>query len=195
MAYVPDIALNSFSLMAAHKQGVRFRTEEEGLCISLLDGRLRVKGDGSSYPGFACRIEPDDGYVPFPPLTPNPPEDCEESGCDFPLFFPVLAAGNNAYAESDVDIKVSHCLHAHSNEVLARETPKPPGAKLTGKLRPCTGCYMAKGYRKPIPNGTHSRATEKLGRIFVDSSGSKRTPSLLGRRYVMLVKDDYSCHA
>ena len=54
---------------------------------------------------------------------------------------------------------------------------------------------MAKGYRKPIPNTTKSRATEKLGRVFVDLSGLKRTPSLTGARYVMLVKDDYSRHA
>ena len=54
---------------------------------------------------------------------------------------------------------------------------------------------MAKGYRKPIPNSTKLRATEKLGRVFVDLSGPERTPSLSGARYVMLVKDDYSRHA
>ena len=55
---------------------------------------------------------------------------------------------------------------------------------------------MAKGYRKPILNScTHSRATQKLGIVFVDLSGPKRTPSLLGKRFVMLVKYDYSRHA
>ena len=53
---------------------------------------------------------------------------------------------------------------------------------------------MAKGYRKPIPNSTKIRATEKLGRVFVDLSGLKRTPSLSGARYVMLVKNGYSRH-
>ena len=53
---------------------------------------------------------------------------------------------------------------------------------------------MVKGYRKPIPNSTKFRATEKLGRVFVDLSGPKRTLSLSGARCVMLVKDDYSCH-
>ena len=51
---------------------------------------------------------------------------------------------------------------------------------------------MAKGYRKPIPNTTYPRATEKLGRGFVDLSGPKRTPSLTGARYVMFGKDEYS---
>ena len=49
--------------------------------------------------------------------------------------------------------------------------------------------------RKPIPSSTKSRAPEKLGRVFVYLSGPKRTPSLLGKRYVMLVKDDFSRYA
>ena len=97
VAHVPVIAINLFSLMAAHTQWVRFTTEEEGLCISLFDGRLRFEGIGSNYSGSTCRIKPNDGYAPFPLLTPNLPDDCAESGCDFPLAFPVLAPGRNAY--------------------------------------------------------------------------------------------------
>ena len=40
VAYVLDITFNLFSPTAAHKQGVRFTTEVEGLCISTFDGRL-----------------------------------------------------------------------------------------------------------------------------------------------------------
>ena len=39
VAYVPDIAFNLLSLMAAHTQRDRFKTGKEGLCISLFDGR------------------------------------------------------------------------------------------------------------------------------------------------------------
>ena len=42
---MPDLAFNLFSLMAAHKLGVGFMIEEEGLCISLFNGRLRFEGD------------------------------------------------------------------------------------------------------------------------------------------------------
>ena len=38
VAYVPELVF-MFSLMAAHKQGVGFMTEEEDLCISPFDGR------------------------------------------------------------------------------------------------------------------------------------------------------------
>ena len=51
---------------------------------------------------------------------------------------------------------------------------------------------MAKEFRKPIPSSTKSRASERLERVFVDLSGPMRTPSLSGKRYIMLVKDDIS---
>ena len=192
---VPEIAFDLFSLIAAHKQGVLLTTEEKDLCISLFNGRLRFEGDGSSYSGFAYKIEPDDGYVPFPLGTLNPPETCVEYGCNFPLAFPVLAPGSIASIETRVDVNVFHCVQGHSSELLLRETAKSLGLQLGGTLKPCTGCSMAKGYRKPNPNTTKSRATEKLGRGFVDLSGPKRTPSLTGARCVKLVKDDYSRHA
>ena len=73
-----------------------------------------------------------------------------------------------------------------------RETAKLLGVELLGKLRPCTGCSMAKVYRKPTANGTKSRATENIGRVFVDLSGPKSTHSLLGKKYVKIVKDDFT---
>ena len=51
---------------------------------------------------------------------------------------------------------------------------------------------MAKGYRKSIANSTKSRAPEKLERVFVDRSGPRSTHSLLGKKYVMIVKDAFT---
>ncbi|CAN0405461.1 unnamed protein product [Laminaria digitata] len=60
--------------------------------------------------------------------------------------------------ETAVDINGFHCVYGHFNESLLRETAKSLDVKLLGKLRPCTGCSMAKGYRKPIPRSTKTRA-------------------------------------
>ena len=90
-----------------------------------------------------------------------------------------------------MDINVFHCVHGHSNELLLRERAKSLGVELLGTLRLCTGCSMAKGYRKLILSSTKSRASEKLARTLVNLSGPKRTPSLLGKRCIMLVKDDF----
>ena len=84
VGYGPDLTFKFFSLMATHKHGVAFMTEEEGLCISLFDGRLRFEGDGSSYFNFVYRIELDNGYVSFPRLTPDPTENRAETNCDCP---------------------------------------------------------------------------------------------------------------
>ena len=108
-------------------------------------------------------------------------------------MFPVLAPGN-VYAETDVYINYFHCVHGHSNELLLIGTSKSLGVELVGKPRP-SGYSMAKGCSKSIPNSTKSRATERLGRVFVDLSGPERTPFLLGMWYVMPVKDNYSRHA
>ena len=104
----------------------------KGCAFLFFDGRLRFEGDGSSHSGFPCRIEPDDGYVPLPLFTPNPPEYCAESGRDFPLALPVLAPGSNAYTESDVNISFFNCVNGQSNEqlLLLRETANSLGVKM-----------------------------------------------------------------
>ena len=77
--------------MATHEEGVRIATEEKGLCVNLFNGMLRFEVDGSSYFGFAYRIEPDDGYVPFPLLNLHPPPRLVwNSVAIFPLCFPCL---------------------------------------------------------------------------------------------------------
>ena len=177
VGYVSDLAFHLFSLMDAYNHVVGFMTEEEGLCISLFNERLRFEGDGFSYFNFACIVEPDNGYVPFPLLTPDSAENRAKIDCDSPQALPVLALGSAASVETAVDTNVFHSMHGHSNELLLRETSKSLGVELLGTLRPCTGCSMAKGYRKPIPSSTinRSRASDKLGRVFVDLSGAKRT--------------------
>ena len=112
-----------------------------------------------------------------------------------PLACPVTAPGSANLHDTTVDINVFHCVHGHANEFLLRETAKSLGVELLGRLRPCTGCSMAKGYRKPIANSTKSRATNKLGRVFVDLSGPKNIPSLLGKKYVMIATDDFTRYA
>ena len=193
----PGLAFNLVSLMAAHNNGVGCMTEEETLCVSLslFDGRLRFEGDGSSYFTFACRIEPGNGYVPFPVLTPDSTENRAEIDCGTPPALPVLAPGSAASAATAVHINVFHCMHGNSNELLLRETAKSLGVELLRTPRPWTGCSIAEGYGKPIPSTTKSRASDKLEWVFVDLSGPKRTSSLLGKRYIMLVKNYLSRYA
>ena len=120
------------------------------------------------------------------------PENLVQPSPPVPLAFSVIAPGSADAREAAVDIKVIHWIRGHANEVLLRETAKSLGVELLGRLRTCTGCSMAKGYRKLIANSTKSRVTEKLGRVFDDLSGPKSTHSLLGKKHVMIVKDDFT---
>ena len=112
-----------------------------------------------------------------------------------PLASPVIAPGSANLYDTTVDINVFHCVHGHANEILLRETAKSVGVELLGRLRPCTGCSMAKGYRETIANSTKSRATKKLDFFFVDLSGPKSISSSLGKKYVMIVKDSCTRYA
>ena len=51
---------------------------------------------------------------------------------------------------------------------------------------------MAKGLRRGIKQPTHTRADKKLGRVFVDLSGPKVVESDGGKRYTLIVRDDFS---
>ena len=103
-----------------------------------------------------------------------------------PRACPVIAPGRANLHDTTADINVFHCVHGHANEFLLRETAKSLGVELLGRLRPCTGCSMAKGYRKPIANSTKSRATKKLDKFLVDLSGRKSIFFVAGKNYVMI---------
>ena len=95
-------------------------TEEEGLCSSLFDGRLRLEGDTSSYFDFAYIIEPGNGYVPFSLLIPDFTKSRAEIDRGSPQALPVLAPGSAAFAETVADTNVLLCVHGHSTNLLLR---------------------------------------------------------------------------
>ena len=51
---------------------------------------------------------------------------------------------------------------------------------------------MAKGLRKPIARSTDTRADKKLERVFVDLSGKMAVPTIGGKRYTRIVRDDHT---
>ena len=82
--YVPELAFNLVSLVVTHKRTVGLMTEE-GLCVSLFDGRLRVEGGGSTCSNFVYRIAPDKDYVTFTLLAPDSTENRVETVLRFSL--------------------------------------------------------------------------------------------------------------
>ena len=78
------------------------------------------------------------------------------------------------------------------HENLLRKTAKQIGVKLQGQLVPCQGCSEAKGIRKPGKRFTYTRAAKPAERCIVDLSGPKSVQSLGGKKYMMIVRDDFS---
>lgn len=111
-----------------------------------------------------------------------------------PIAFPVLAPGRSKYRLITKNINEMHSIYCHASSTLLKETAESVGIKLEGEMTPCTGCSMVKGFRKLIGGTTNTRAWKKLGTGFVDLSGPKE-PSMIGKRYVKVVNDDFSRYA
>ena len=161
------------------------------MSVTLADGRLRVRSDGSGYSTFVKRIDPHDYYIPFPMSVPEPIENPVQPAHSVPLVFSVDALGSADSREAVVGINVFHCVHGHANELMLRKKVKSLGVELLGDFRPCTGCSVAKGYRKPIAKSTKSRATQKLGEVLSISVGL-RASIRQGKRYVIIMKNDFT---
>ena len=87
----------------------------------LSDGRLRFWSDGSEYSNFGRRIDPDDDYIPFPMLVPEPIKNPVQPAHSVPLVFPGIAPGSADSREAAVDINVFHCVHCHATEFRLRD--------------------------------------------------------------------------
>ena len=94
--------------------------------------------------------------------------------------------------DTEVDINEFHCYFGHGHKELLLETAKQRGITLTGDLQEGEGCSMAKGRRKPTAKTTKNRADKCGGRFFLDVYGPKSIRSMVGKEYMLLVKDDFS---
>ncbi|CAN0419186.1 unnamed protein product [Discosporangium mesarthrocarpum] len=158
--------------MTAHKSGFSFATTPTG--VSIFDGKLYLKPAGDLLMAHAARCFP----VPVYPLGA------------------VVALTPGHTPGTVIDINLFHCAFGHAHEVALLKTVKrlaEAGVNITlvGELAPCAGCALGKNLRRPIPKLTHDRAGERLARVFVYLSG-KKTKSLGGAHYLMIVRDDYS---
>lgn len=89
--------------------------------------------------------------------------------------------------ETAVGTHVFYCFDGHANELLSRKTAKSLDVELLDRSKPRTRYSMTNGYCKPSAGSTSLRAIEKLSGVFVNLSGPTSTPSLLGRKHVMIV--------
>ena len=103
-----------------------------------------------------------------------------------------IAPGKAKAHTTPTDISILHCTFGHTHEVLLKKTATQQGIADSGDLHECRGCSMAKGLRKPIARSTHTRAAKKLQSVFVDLRGLMTVQIIGGKRYTLIVRDDYT---
>jgi len=90
-----------------------------------------------------------------------------------------------------VDINVAHRLFGHYNEAYIRSTCNTLGWEVTGKMKVCEACALAKAKAKSVSKSTAEVAKRPGMRLFVDISGPY-AKSAAGNKYWTMVVDDYS---
>ena len=104
----------------------------------------------------------------------------------------VIAPGQANAPTTPTDINLFNCTYGHTHEALLKQTAKQQGVSLGEELHKCRGCSMAKRLRKPIARSTKTQADKKLERVFVGFSEKTAVPSIGGKRYTRIVRDDHT---
>ncbi len=88
-----------------------------------------------------------------------------------------------------IDINTYHDICGHVNGDILRMTAKYYNIGLSGTLKTCLPCTLAKIPRSPISRERNERSTIPGERIFVDISYFSK-PSIAGNQYWLLIVDD-----
>lgn len=143
------LSLNPFSLCAATDLGHTYQGQIEGVTLYLIE----------------------EGEVFFPPREQVNQLEASRIPSIDEHAYAVLALGIDQVG-SCVDANEFYTAYGHANEGLLRNTAARMGVSPKGKPQRCSGCLQAKGSREAIPSFTSIRSDRKLGRVFIDLSGS-----------------------
>ena len=90
-----------------------------------------------------------------------------------------------------MDINVAHGLLGHPDTRMVKEMARTQDWTLTGTVKPCGSCALAKARAKAIPKSTLTKATKPGERLFLDISGPF-SDSLNQNKYWLRIVDDFS---
>ena len=163
--YVPNIAKNLFSVLAAHDKNVNSKfVSDPTSCSFMINGKPVLFGArqlGSGLYKIALKV-----------------------------VIPTKAAEINALS-SEAILQLYHERMGHQNKRHIRNVIQHEfDIKVEVDTETCEGCMYGKAHRQKF--GTRERATAPGELIHADVCGPFETPSAKGYRYFVLFKDDYS---
>ena len=173
VAHAPLLSYNLVSLTSLTQEGHPSAVEKSGVT-------LKLKRGGTVQFLLIGKLRRQYGYRP------------EAAGRMVDTACAVIASGQAKAPTTPTDINIFHCTYGHTHEALLNQTAKKQGVSLSGELRECGGCSTAKGLRAPIARSTEARADKKLETVFIDLSGKMVAPSIGGKRYTLIVRDDHT---
>ena len=172
-AHAPLLNYNLILLPSMTLQGHTYTGDKDGITLKLNRGE-------TVFFSLVGKLYRQYGYRP------------EAAGSMVDTACTPIAPGKAKAPTTPTEINILHCTFGHTHEVLLKKTATQQGIVDSGDLHEYRGCSIAKGPRKPIASSTHTRASKKLQRIFVDLSGPMTVQSIGGKRYTLIVRDDYT---
>ena len=173
VAHAPLLNYNLISLPSMTLQGHTYTGDKDGIA-------LKLNGGETVFSRLVGKLYRQYGYRP------------ETAGSMVDPTCATIAPGKAKAPTTPTKINILHCTFGHTHEVLLKKTATQQGIAYSGDLHECWGCSMVKGLRKPIARSTHTTAAKKLQRVFVDLSGPMTVQSIGGKRYTLIVRDDYT---
>ena len=173
VAHISLLNYNLMSLPSMTLQGHTYTRDKDGIT-------LKLNGGQTVFFPLVGKLYRQYGYRP------------EAVGSMVDTACATTAPGKAKAPTTPTDINILHCMFGHTHEVLLKKTVSQKGIAYSGDLHECRGYSMAKGLRKPIARSTHTRAAKKLQRIFADLSGPMTVQSIGGKRFTLIVRNDYT---
>jgi hypothetical protein len=90
-----------------------------------------------------------------------------------------------------LDINVAHGLLGHPDTRTVKAMAAKQGWTLTGTVKPCGSCALAKARPKAVPKSTLTKAKSPRERLFLDISGPY-SDSLNQNKYWLRIVDDHT---
>ena len=90
-----------------------------------------------------------------------------------------------------LDINVAHGLLGHPDTRTVKAMAAQQGWTLTGTVKPCGSCALAKARAKAVPKSTLTKAKDPGERLFLDISGPY-SDSLSQNKYWLRIVDDHT---
>ena len=162
VVYVPELSINLLSITKAIENG--FQVSNEGNIMSLTKGSMTIKFDKIQ--------KTKNGFCPG-------------------IIMKTKLTQESAYIAQIMTYTEGHQKLGHPGEELTKATANKIGWKMTKKTEECESCPIGKARQKNL-NRNSRRKSVRPGQVFASDISSVTTEAIGGRRYWLLVIDQYT---